>query len=257
MGSIALEMITALASSRSAMWRMNSTPSIPGISRSHTITSGGPERAIASSAAWPSAASVIVPTPSPRSSCTAVRRWKSWSSTTSIEYAARPPAAVSRAAATGTLASASRYTDSVAADGRTPSSEASTALQCSYAATAPAWSPPSPSTRIRSWCAGSLNGSARTSRSAAAAAACRSPACACARTCSSRAPVWIEFSSPRTRSTHSPSWWGRNGSRASAPARSACAAARAGMPPASCSRAATSAERASSRSTITPGGSRS
>ena len=89
-------MITALAKSRSATCRMNSTPSIPGISRSHTITSGGPERAIASSAASPSAASAIVPTPSPRSSCTAVRRWKSWSSTTSTEYAASPLAPASR-----------------------------------------------------------------------------------------------------------------------------------------------------------------
>ena len=85
---------------------MNSTPSIPGISRSHTITSGGPERAITSSAASPSAASAIVPTPSPRSSCTAVRRWKSWSSTTSTEYAARPPAPSSRRSATGARSSA-------------------------------------------------------------------------------------------------------------------------------------------------------
>ena len=76
-------MTTALARPRSATWRMNSTPSIPGISRSQMITSGGSDAASSSSAALPSAASLSVPTPSPRRSLSAVRRWKAWSSTTS------------------------------------------------------------------------------------------------------------------------------------------------------------------------------
>ena len=105
------------------------------------ITSGGDEAASNSSAALPSDASLSVPTPRPRSSFSAVRRWKWWSSTTSTASARTRPAVTSgrlrgaglrreRGRRCGGLQRA-RRTASVSAEGSTPSSAASTSRQCS------------------------------------------------------------------------------------------------------------------------------
>src|SRR5690606_22431063 len=83
-GSIALTSAIARASRPWATWPMNSTPSMPGMSRSTSTTSGGSGmRCSMSKAATPPGASWIVPTPISPSIRSAILRWKPWSSTTS------------------------------------------------------------------------------------------------------------------------------------------------------------------------------
>jgi len=78
-GSSALEMITDTGNSASPRWRMNSMPSIPGISRSLMMMSiGGTSRlAKMARAILPSAASLTCFAPRLVSMRTSVLRWKS------------------------------------------------------------------------------------------------------------------------------------------------------------------------------------
>ena len=127
-------------------------------------------------------------------------------------------------------------------------------LQCSYARTAPARSPASPSTRIRSWCVGLLERLGLDEPLRRVGRRARGPPPRPAPALPARAPrACIVSSSARTPSTHSHSWLGRNGSRASAAARPACSAAAAGAAPPAAARARQRAPLAPRRGRRPPG----
>ena len=187
-----------------------------------------------------------------------MRRWKSWSSTTSIDEAGRRRSAGVAGAGRRRSGAAGSGASPRGAPPPSPPTARRRARRPARRGSArrpgsrPARSPASPRIRIRSWCAASLKGSSRTRRSAAAAARRGSPV-------AGRGPgprargrgAAIVASSRRMPSTHSPSWLGRNGRRARlAAARRPLGGARGRSPPASSARAAASASRASSRSTV-------
>src|SRR5436190_11804620 len=90
-------MTIAVPECSSETWRRNSTPSMPGMSRSQTTMSGRGSAPSSASAPSPSAASSSSPAPRLARICSVVRRWNSWSSTTiTVQSASVTSALLSR-----------------------------------------------------------------------------------------------------------------------------------------------------------------